>query len=1457
MQQFITFLKEYNKLLERGVGNIFTKSHTNNFIWADDIQQLKEQQKCESIVLDIFSKTIEVSANPNLLKLEKYQKPEIIIPHRWKEYIGFDEAKNIFFSIDGNIDKFNEFLSSKRGKTNIRLVEDYQHHKNIYSKLFRAYNDIRNDSNSEIVLSVGLIQFTKLQHNEKISKTNQHLFHFPLSISIDAANKIIVSFSDKEPYIDTFFFNNTPIDKENLSNIVDRFEQKIQDNGFEYLFSQEFATLIKNDLQQISENSSFESEYFLLKPQSDECKERNHFRISFSPAINIKQIKPRFFQKLMDNIIVQNDSEEMDNPLLDLMIRKPNTDNILQQPHYFKDNFYNEYAKDSQSLEQDDFSEFFPLPANKEQTEIYKKYLNNRLTVVTGPPGTGKSHTIVNLLCSLLAEGKRVLVTAQTDKALESLLDKVPEVFDDLIFTKIQLETNKNRFSLENSIDNLSDILKNDFNLNIPEKINKLDELKSEYVALKRDVIQALEKEYEKLKINNSFNDLRAYKIVEKFEQKDKQEWVWITDNIGNEQLEKFDDIRSIFIDYQSLKDTPPIIHHIDFDWDKFLINYDVVKSSINDYYEAKQNIFHIKQNLGIDDNNKQLINNIDIDKVLQELNDFINEDIIIPLANKNHLKRLDKNLDEVLQQIANTDITTNKDFSDLVSNNEKYRQDIQMYLSLIKENKETIGFLTKRTKKVIYQTVQYLETIILNGTPCNNRESLLALESYLEKIITIQMCVKDLTKYRFDMSIISENSSILKKKEELQKVLEVIQKNKKILSIVGKQEYDTIFNFFKLENNQIDELKQSLIQNQEQILTFKKYNCTISRMQNLKENIKNIITGNKYFENIVLPCLVADNFETLQEEIDTIAELRKKEIQLQNISQKLKQILPNSFDRLKDLPQAYFTKENFEFAQANNVLIKNKSIDLQNHKETIADINKQIFRIKCEILYDLAKSNFKKRFDKANVSQFINLLNKYQTNLTQANRKTKKATQFQRLVRKNSQEISGKLSCWVMKFNDVLDSVDKKPNVFDCIIVDEASQLDFTSLILGYYSHNIIVVGDDKQTAPGHLTGADGDSFDGIVNKYLDYMGDEKLHIRSDISLFELSDMVAGGANVSLKEHFRCVPEIIEFSKHHFYNDQLRPLKQLNGNRLQPKLAIYVEGAYREKKIVTKEIEAIKQQLDILFNDEQYDKKSIGVVSLGTSEHTKNLKEIISEFDKETIEKHKLIIEDATKFQGDERDVMFISLGVALEYENLQNNKNAKPSAIITDRAEKRKINVALSRAKEQMILFHSVQYDDLQKNDFRNEIIKFFYEEYCEIEDLIIKKDNIQRNRHNVLEPFDSWFEIDVANDLIQAGFPKIQPQYKVKEDETFYNPREGKEVYVNFKLDLVVHHNGKRVAIECDGDPFHSLPEDVAYDIERQEFLERVGWKVYRILYSAYKRNPEQEIQKAVEFIERHTQ
>jgi len=70
---------------------------------------------------------------------------------------------------------------------------------------------------------------------------------------------------------------------------------------------------------------------------------------------------------------------------------------------------------------------YFPLPANKEQRRIVQAIDRQRGVLVQGPPGTGKSHTIANLICHLLATGKRVLITAETSRALQVLKAKLPE----------------------------------------------------------------------------------------------------------------------------------------------------------------------------------------------------------------------------------------------------------------------------------------------------------------------------------------------------------------------------------------------------------------------------------------------------------------------------------------------------------------------------------------------------------------------------------------------------------------------------------------------------------------------------------------------------------------------------------------------------------------------------------------------------------------------------------------------------------------------------------------------------------------------------------------------------------------------------------------------------------------------------------------------------------------------
>src|SRR5699024_250181 len=125
---------------------------------------------------------------------------------------------------------------------------------------------------------------------------------------------------------------------------------------------------------------------------------------------------PRHFQKLMNKIIEYTNENDPELNIFDILLGQK--DNGYIEAHPYFNRLYNENSERIKHLDANDFETFFPLPYNKEQLAIYQNYETHDLSVVTGPPGTGKSHSIVNLLCAILAEGKRVLITAKTDKAL-------------------------------------------------------------------------------------------------------------------------------------------------------------------------------------------------------------------------------------------------------------------------------------------------------------------------------------------------------------------------------------------------------------------------------------------------------------------------------------------------------------------------------------------------------------------------------------------------------------------------------------------------------------------------------------------------------------------------------------------------------------------------------------------------------------------------------------------------------------------------------------------------------------------------------------------------------------------------------------------------------------------------------------------------------------------------------
>lgn len=143
-----------------------------------------------------------------------------------------------------------------------------------------------------------------------------------------------------------------------------------------------------------------------------------------------------------------------------------------------------------------DLEIYFPLPSNEEQKKIIQAVEKSDAVLVKGPPGTGKSHTIANLMAHFLAEGKRVLVTSQTPRALQVLKNKLPDELQPLCV--VWLGSDPESFkALENSVSRIlqkTDIWdREQANLDIEDSSQRLIETRGTIAKTQKDLISIRE----------------------------------------------------------------------------------------------------------------------------------------------------------------------------------------------------------------------------------------------------------------------------------------------------------------------------------------------------------------------------------------------------------------------------------------------------------------------------------------------------------------------------------------------------------------------------------------------------------------------------------------------------------------------------------------------------------------------------------------------------------------------------------------------------------------------------------------------------------------------------------------------------------------------------------------------------------------------------------------------------
>lgn len=419
---------------------------------------------------------------------------------------------------------------------------------------------------------------------------------------------------------------------------------------------------------------------------------------------------------------------------------------------------------------------------------------------------------------------------------------------------------------------------------------------------------------------------------------------------------------------------------------------------------------------------------------------------------------------------------------------------------------------------------------------------------------------------------------------------------------------------------------------------------------------------------------------------------------------------------------------------------------------------------------------------------------------------------------------------CWMMSPLSVSQYINPDVVHFDVLIFDEASQLrteDVVSAIIR--SNQVIVIGDRKQLPPTSFFST-GDSEEDINNE------DDASY---ESVLDECSIFMRGG--YTLKWHYRSQDErLIAFSNQYFYNSQLVTFPNPVQN---PNLGVWFkhvpDGVYDRggRKDNRNEAEVVAHLA--LEHFQRFPEQSLGIIAFSEAQ-ADAIQEQIEILGKENPDLETFCSDNSPQFflkalenvQGDERDAIILSVGYARD----DQGKLSLNFGPLNRQGGERRLNVAVTRAKSKITLVSSIQAGDIDTTRTKSKGVEALrnYLEYA-----ASGGERLQGNSSTDTLHFDSPFEEDVYHALVQEGYT-IRTQVGCS----------------GYRIDLAVVNNQRPgeflLGIECDGASYHSSPTARDRDRLRQQVLEKLGWKIYRIWSTDWFRNKPVQVRLLMERI-----
>ncbi|MDR3111723.1 MAG: DUF4011 domain-containing protein [Elusimicrobiota bacterium] len=422
---------------------------------------------------------------------------------------------------------------------------------------------------------------------------------------------------------------------------------------------------------------------------------------------------------------------------------------------------------------------------------------------------------------------------------------------------------------------------------------------------------------------------------------------------------------------------------------------------------------------------------------------------------------------------------------------------------------------------------------------------------------------------------------------------------------------------------------------------------------------------------------------------------------------------------------------------------------------------------------------------------------------------------------------------CFMMSPLSVSTYLSEDKIKFDVVIFDEASQIfPWDAIGAIYRAKQVIVIGDSKQMPPSNFFNA-GIEDDSNEDDY----EDDALDFESILDLCS-----ATFEQKSLRWHYRSrVEELIAFSNHNFYQGALVSFpSNKKGNDDGVSFHFVKDGIFdRKTRSNVKEAEKI---VELIFEHfENTPKRSLGIVGFSIAQQTtienvlqkyRTKDDRFAEFFEDKLNEP-FFIKNLETIQGDERDTIIFSVGYAKDSEG----KFLHNFGPLNRRGGERRLNVAITRAKYNVKVVSSIRSFDIDLSKAHADGARLLkeYLDFAERGVVSLNSSVTIKNETEIIQGFEN----EVLEVLKSAG-------YNVKS-------KVGCSVY---KIDIAVRdteNDSYVLAVECDGLMYKFAKTTRDRDRLRQEVLERLGWRFYRIWSTEWIRNKALEKRKLLEHVE----